>query len=41
MRWMLLALAIANLVILVKNFKEYVRYKKLVDQINHKRNYRD
>lgn len=41
MRWLLLVLAIANLVILVKNFKEYVRYKKLVDQIDHNRNYRD
>lgn len=41
MRWLLLALAIANLVILVKNFKEYVRYKKLVDQIDHSRSYRD
>lgn len=38
MRWLLVALVIANIVILVKNFKEYVRYKKLVDQIDHKRN---
>lgn len=41
MKIALLALVVANVIILVKNFKEYVRYKKLVDQIEQKRRYRD
>lgn len=41
MKIALLALVVANVIILVKNFKEYVRYKKLADQIEQKRRYRD
>lgn len=33
MKIALLALVVANVIVLVKNFKEYVRYKKLADRL--------